>query len=411
MDAISEEELDTLLAERDPIDAMRVAALPLGPRLTAVLDEILRSPADLDSATREDPRASRDRRARRGGGRLGWTRRGRFAAGSAVAAIAAAGSLVGSGVLGSGTSTVAWLPSFDAAPAQAAELNRLAAAALSRGGPGKGQWLFMRYDVSEGTGTAVGNRQVNVRDHRIVQEWISANDVQRTRSIYRSFSFDTRKDRENFYGPDHKQFVGTGGLPGAPGSGSHVTDEADPSLGASPLAAQNMPQTRLGLLHRFHVLFDRDPTGYTKLPAAQQEVQFSNNFFGELATILADSTSGRQRAAALSDFGYVKGVQMLGTAHDSRGRSGIEIRYVWHGGGGQVNTLIIDPKTGDLLEQTMSELRASFPGEQGPIFPIADGEQRTTYLQRAIVGSMSALPGGRSQPYHGPPPRIAKGSK
>jgi hypothetical protein len=408
---ISEEELDALLAQRDPIDVERLAARSLASKLTVLREEILQKAFGLEGANLLLPSATVPVRLfPKAGATPGLLRRRRLAARFTVgAAFAAAVSLVGINVLGSSTPTLSWLPSVAVAPAQAAELNSLASAAALVAGPGKTQWLYQRYEVSEGTGEAVGKTEVNVQDHRTVQRWTSSRDVQRTRSVYKSFTFDSPRDRANFYGADHAQFVGD--LPGAPGSGIHVTDEADPSLGPSPLAAQNMPRTKLGILHRFQVLFKRDPTGYTKEPQAQQQLQFAANFFGELALILADSTSGRQRAAALRDFAYIKGVQMRGAARDALGRPGIEIRYVWHRGAGQVNTLIIDPKTGDLLQETSSELHASRPGAQGPGFPIADGQQRTTYLQRAIVNSMTALPGGGHQPYHGIAPRIAKGSK
>lgn len=406
---ISEDELDTLLAERDPIDLSRLTATSLDSSLALLREDILQPVPGLQASGQPGPAGAGSLPARAVRLRGLRARRRRLSAGVILGSgLAAAGSLAGVSVLGSSSQPVGWMPSVAVAPAQAAELNRLASAATLRAGPGPGQWLFERTDVSEGTGTAAGTIEVNVRDHRAVESWTSANDVQRTRSVYRSFTFDTAKDRANYYGKDHSQFAGS--LHGGPGSGTHVTDEADPSLGSSPFAPQNMPSSSLGILRRFKVLFNRDPTDYWKEPRAQQKLQFAANFFGELMTILGDSVSSRQRAAALKDFAYVKGVQMLGTARDAIGRHGIGIRYVWHGGAGQVYTIIIDPKTGDLLQTTMSELRATFPGAQGPVFPVADGQQRTVYLQRAIVNSMTALPGGGSQPYRGIPPTIGSGT-
>lgn len=401
---ISENELHTLLAERDPIDLTRLSAASCESSLAWLREEIVDGAARPRELNQGAPGSvsSLMRNARR---RRLLPRR-RLPGLLMASGLAAAGSLVGVSVLGSSSQRIDWWPSVAVAPAQAAEFHRLASAAALRAGPGPGQWLFERTEVSEGTGTASGKTQVNVRDHRIVESWTSANDIQRTRSIYQSFTFDTPKDRANYYGPDHSQFVHN--LDGAPGSGTRITDEADPSLGPSPLAPQNMPSSARGILRRFKVLFNRDPTDYWKEPRAQQELQFAANFFGELTTILGGSVSSRQRAAALEDFAYVKGVQMLGETRDAIGRRGIELRYVWHGGDGQVNTIIINPKTGDLLQATISQLRAALPGAQGPVFPIADGQQRTVYLQRAIVHSMTALPGGGSQPYYGRPPTIGK---
>jgi hypothetical protein len=412
---ISEDELDALLAQRDPIDTTRVSSLPLTVTLVALREEVMRD----DAAGHRSERLARTRTSRRG--RRFWVgdstriapRRTRLVLGfTASAAAVAAASLIGVNVFGSGASRVTWLPAVAVAPAQADELNKIAVAAAQHAGPGKGQWLFQRYEVSEGSGTAVDKTEVNFRDTHTVQEWTNANDIQRTRSVFTSFRFDTPQDRANFYGRDHAQFARS--LPAAPGTSSRVTDEADPSLSGSPLAAQNMPETELGILHRFEVLFDKDPTGYAKEPLPERNAQFANNLFGELAVIVANSTSERQRAGALKAFAYVKGVQMIGAHKDAYGRTGIEIRYVWDGGTGQINTLIIDPKTGDLLQQTNAEIRASAPAAnnpQAPVFPVADGQQRTTYLQRAIVNSMSDLPDGGSQLYHGAPPRIAKAPK
>jgi hypothetical protein len=410
---ISEDELDALLAERDPIDTTCLSALPPA-TLTALREEILRNAAGRRRDALVRTRTFRGaRRPRAGGSTRTPSRRTRLVLGfTASAAAVAAASLIGVNVFGSGASTAVWLPAVAVAPAQAAELNKIAVAAAQQAGPRRGQWLFQRYEVSEGGGTSVGKTEVNFRDTHTVQEWTNANDIQRTRSVFTSFRFDTPQDRANFYGPDHPQLARS--LPGAPGTSSHVTDGADPSVGASPLAAQNMPETELGILHRFEVLFDRDPTGYAKEPLSERNVQFAANLFGELAVILADSTSERQRAAAVKTFAYVKGLQMLGARNDADGRAGIAIRFVWHGGAGQINTLIIDPRTGDLLQETSGDIRASPPAannQQAAVIPVADGQQRTTYLQRAIVNSMSALPGGGSQPYHGAPPRIAKGLK
>ena len=409
---ISEEELDALLTERDPIDTARLSAPPA--TLTALREEILQNaPGHRREALLRTRKSGGARRFQAISSSRTVSRRTRLVLGlAASAATVAAVSLIGVDVSGPGASTAVWLPAVAVAPAQAVELNRIAVAAAQQAATRRGQWLFQRYEVSEGGGTAVGETEVNFRDTHTVQVWTNASGIQRTRSVFTSFRFDTPQDRANFYGPDHAQLVRS--LPGAPGTSSHVTDGADPSLGASPLAAQNMPETELGILHRFEVLFDRDPTGYVREPLPERRVQFANDLFGELAVIVANSTSERQRAAALKTFAYVKGVQMLGARKDADGRAGIAIRYVWQSGSGQINTLIIDPKTGDLFQQEIAGIRASPPAvnnPQAPTFPVADGEQRTTYLQRAIVNSMSALPGGGSQPYHGAPPRIAKGSK
>ena len=74
------------------------------------------------------------------------------------------------------------------------------------------------------------------------------------------------------------------------------------------------------------------------------------------------------------------------------------MQYVWTHNSGMRTTLIIDPKTGNLLQQVTTPLRA-LAGT-----PPADFYQRTVYLQRAIVASIASLPGGGTQPYDGASP-------
>ena len=164
---ISEDELDALLAQRDPIDTTCVSSLPLTVTLVALREEVLRD----DAAGDRSERLVRPRRSRFcvGGSTRTASRRTRLFLGfTASAAAVAAASLIGVNVFGSGASTATWLPAVAVAPAQADELNKIAVAAAQHAGPGKGQWLFQRYEVSEGSGTAViGESRFQVSPHDI----------------------------------------------------------------------------------------------------------------------------------------------------------------------------------------------------------------------------------------------------
>jgi hypothetical protein len=167
-----------------------------------------------------------------------------------------------------------------------------------------------------------------------------------------------------------------------------------------------MPDTRVGILDRFKQLFAAEAARWPKKDRAEFETQSGASMFGELARILEQSTSSRQRAAAFKALAYVPGVQMLGNRKDVTGRTGLAIRYVFKGGGGagQVQTLIVDPHSGDLLQDATSDVR---PANH---LTVAQSLNRTVYFTRSIVKSMTALPRGGSVPYHGVRPTIVKGT-
>jgi hypothetical protein len=128
---------------------------------------------------------------------------------------------------------------------------------------------------------------------------------------------------------------------------------------------------------------------------AQLRTQLASGLFDVLVMILEQSTSERQRAAAFKALAYVRDVQTLGIRKDSRGRAGLAVR--WNDWAGlSVETLIVNPSNGNLLQDTQENSR-----------PIGDHVTvvRTVYLARAFVRSMTAAPDGRSVPYHGPEPK------
>jgi hypothetical protein len=354
---ISDRELDALLAEHDPLCDVALDSAQLDAALMALQDEIR-------------PRASEIHlRSRR-------QRRMVFVTGAAVAACAAALASVLSFTGGSGSGIGLQLA---VSPAQAAELDRIAHRAAQAAGPGPGQWLYERYRTSEAGGANVGRLVVNTHDTSITQQWTGPTGQQRIRTVVESWAFDTAHDRA-VYKANRSRF---GSIEASPGQ---VSDDAMPSTGGKiPLAAQNMPDTPAGIVARFHKLDHRLGDGPV----------FGADLFGEIVRLLTSSTSQTQRGAALSAIKYVRGVHVLGARRDQLGRPGTAIEDSFNG---QITTVIVNEQTGNLLEMTVRDTKPSLD------FPAKDAFIQIVYLARAIVGSMTALPHGGHQPYHGPPP-------
>jgi hypothetical protein len=387
---VSEADLDALLLAANPVDGGVVYSRAVGHGLTAVRSSIL----DTELEERPLDRSSRRLVTHRMGRR-------RFVIGFAAAACVGAALLFGLGGSGSGAN-YDWMVAVT--PAQAAELGRVAAVTAQQSGPGPGQWLYQRYEVFEGYGAGWDKVFVSFRETRMVQQWSNANDVERTRSRYTSFAFDTARDRATYrkyraeLGPDL-----TGDGRDGPLKPGDVTDDADPSEGSSPLSTQDMPDTRAGILDRIRQALETAKSHDPKKEQAQIQKELGLSIVSEVTLILQQSTSERQRAAALKALAYARGVRMLGIRKDVRGREGLAIRYVWSGpGAGRVITLIVDRSSGDLLQDTQISLR---PANH---LTVAQSLSRTVYFTRAIVGTMSSLPGGGSVPYHGGAPTIAK---
>jgi hypothetical protein len=313
--------------------------------------------------------------------------------GLAVVVAATVVSLLGLGGQSGRVARSDWLVTVT--PAQASELDRLAAATSQEAGPGKGQWLYQRYEMFAEEGLS-WQRGAFVAFHTMTetQHW-SRGRVQRWRTVTIRFAFDTPRDRVTYL--KYRSHF----LPGLNDEGGvrsgRVTDTAEfrPSTSTSPLySPQEFPDTKLGIMDRFKQLVTADEA---RLPPsrfrAQLKAQLSSGLFGVLLTILEQSTSQRQRAAAFRALAYVRDVQILGSRKDIRGRIGVAVRL---DEGDSVETLIVNRLDGDLLQDTQE----NFPptGNHVTIF-------RTVYLDRAVVKSMTTALGGRTVPYHGPQPK------
>jgi hypothetical protein len=362
---ISDHELDTLLAARDPLHNVALDGPGLDAALTALGGEI--RPTAVQT-------------------RVWSRRRGRhlvlaMGAGLVVCAVVLASVLSSGGGSGDGVG----LP-LAVSPAQAAELNGIAerAAKIQVAGPGPGQWLYERYETSSGGGEQSGEIVVNTHISFVTEQWMGPAGQQRNRTVVKSFGFDTPRDR-SVYEANRSRL---GSIEASPGQ---VYDQASPPIAKSPGAPQNMPDTTSGIVARFHKLDDRPGDG----------PRFGADLFGEIVRILTSSTSQTQRAAALAAIKYVHGVQLLGARDDALGRRGTAIQESENG---QVTTIIVNDQTGNLLQMSLRATKRS-TAKGTNLLPTKDSTLQLTYLSRALVDSMTALPGGGRQPYHGPPLR------
>jgi hypothetical protein len=362
---ISDHELDTLLAARDPLHNVALD----GPRLDAALTVL---GAEIRPAAVQTRVWSRRR-----GRRLVLA----MSAGLVVCAVVLASALLSGG----GSSDGVGLP-LAVSPAQAAELNGIAerAAKIQVAGPGPGQWLYERFVTSSGGGEQSGDIVVNTHITFVTQQWMGPAGQQRNRTVVKSFGFDTPRDRA-VYDANRSRL---GSIEAATGQ---VSDQASPPVGRTPLAPQNMPDTTSGIVAGFHKLDKRPGDG----------PRFGADLFGEIVRILTSSTSQTQRAAALAAIKYVHGVQLLGASDDALGRRGTAIQ---ESDNSQVTKIIVNDETGNLLQMSLRYTKRS--SAKGTNFaPTKDSALQVTYLTRRLVDSMTALPGGGREPYHGPPVR------
>ncbi len=319
------------------------------------------------------------------------------AIGFAVAVLAAVVSLVGLNNPGGNTTGLSSL--LTVTPAQASELDHIAARTAQQAGPGVGEWVYQRYETRFRGGLSWEGAYVGY--HRVydTQQWTGGgNDIERVRQDFTEFGFNTPEGRAAFV--KYRSRL----LPELTDSGPQrgVTDAATRTPLVSPYAQeapQNFPNTASGILNHFKRLFAADKARFAKKYQAQYQSYFGVGLFNVIVALLARSTSEQQRAAAFKALAYVPNIKMLGDRKDIRGRTGLAIRQnAWSSG--SVETLIVDRSSGNLLQDTVTQ---------------SDLRNRTTvirtvYLQRAIVNSMTAVPGGHSVPYHGPEPKTADGT-
>lgn len=375
---ISDRELDEILSERDPLDNACLETRSVKPPLARLGHDIATGP----SLLQESP--SPVRRVR--------TRHRLPLAAAAVVVVAAALTEVR---LLAGGSTQSMLPGVQLPVAQAAQLDRIAQATAAEASAGHGKWLYLKVTSTVHQGISATNSPVVFYSvTQTVQDWsASAAGPTRVRITFSNFAFASARSRAR-YDSDRRLFDGLlAPLPLAPGHtavadamlprGAEVSpiDIGGSSNSKTPLSS--LP-TQPGALVR--LLGDQDVKGLFPGNPAQRKKQrqlvIDNEAYGEwhgLSQILIASTSARQRAEAYRALSLVRFVHVAGKRRDSLGRLGTAVTF--HSPGpGPTETLIVDPRTGDLLQED---------GGSGGV---------TVWLARAVVGSDVDLPGGGKQP-------------
>lgn len=379
---ISDDELDALLIERDPLNTSRLDAGQLKTVL-ARLGQDISATSHCAPTPRHRPRVTH---------RLSLI----AAAGFAVAAA----TLVGVSLLGGG-STQSLLPKLQLPAAQAAQLDRIAQATAAGPSAGHRKWLYVKLMTTEHQGLQVMNSPVVFYSvTETVQNWsASATGPTRVRVTFSDFAFASAHARAVYQ--SHRAIFARAmaPLPLAPGhtavadarfqrgAGVSPTDIGDGSISKVPLSSLPTDPERLVRFLGREKLKGYHP-GSKRLTASlrrwQHQFVINNEALGEwdgLSQILIASTSAQQRAEAYRALTLVRFVHVAGERRDSRGRRGIAVNFKLPGSDSPPTaTLIIDPQTGDLLQDNSGS---------GSV---------AVWLARAAVDSDTALPGGGEQP-------------
>lgn len=231
-----------------------------------------------------------------------------------------------------------------------------------------------------------------------VQEWsASAAGPTRVRVTFSDFAFASAHARSVYESRRTIFARALAPLPLAPGHTAVAdatiqrgvavspTDIGDGTESKVPLSSlPTDPEALVKLLGREDLKGFHPGTKQRTAAQRRQQQQFiiDNQAFGEwdgLSQILIASTSAQQRAEAYRALTLVRFVRVLGERRDPRGRLGTAVSFRIPGGS-PTATLIIDPQTGDLLQDNSGS---------GSV---------TVWLDRAAVDSDTDLPAGGKQP-------------
>jgi hypothetical protein len=303
---------------------------------------------------------------------------------------AAVASLVGVETLTGGAGSAGF--PLAVPPAAAAQLGQVAHAAAAEAMPGPDQFTYLAYKLEVTADPSFGGASVDYTYAQIVQSWNGSvpHDAGRGRDTSEGISFATPQDQANYLA-----------------NKSAFDSEFSRSVGME-LAGTDDP-TATGLLGD-SVYPPRAPKENGNLSQIQEEVEAGTerpngpqalladltasldaqpeDLWAGLFTILRDSTNAQLRATAYQALSYVPGTKVLGNRTDQLGRVGVAIQFTSGYANSGPDTIIVSPSTGYLLEDDNS------------INTPKDGvSERDVYLQRGIVNSVTALPGGGSQPF------------
>jgi hypothetical protein len=316
-------------------------------------------------------------------------------AGVATALLAVV-TLVGVQVLvgGNGGSS---LP-FAVPSAAAAQLKQVARAAAGQSTPAAGEWEYLAVKMEATQTVSAAGARITFTDSETIQSWTATSGVERQRISGRRFSFLTPQDKAAYLA--HKAAFDAYLLGFGPASTRDIQDQMFPSPHTRAPAWETSPPSDPHAL--LNELWSEELAAYPE-EAAHPEVAGlpvtlnalrSDVSWGALSQVLLSSTSAKLRSRAYAALAYVSETKVLGHQSDQLGRPGIAISRA-SDNTRRNQTLIVSPSTGDLLEQDGSVTsRRVVHG-----VPAAALTTHEIFLQRSIVKSHTALPGGGNQPF------------
>jgi hypothetical protein len=382
---LSDDDLDRLLAARDPVDPSVLRTELVSGWLVELHTSLLDSPAPTS---------------------VPWTGRLRSRARVArlrltvgVVALGAVAAVVVGLVVLEQSSSLAGAP-LSVTPAAAETLDGLARAAEAGGstrplGPHQYEYVkLISYQL--GGVNAPGALDIDFRYRSVVQEWVNRDGQHRTRSAYTGFACLRGYDCGIYRA--HRSILRKDLLSESQAPGD-VVDTVYPrgdGPNGSIVNGHELPTTAAALLKAFRREISKEvrsvPAHFRKTAAKAYTTPaaVSSFEFGAIDQILAGSLSASQRAAAYTDLKYVGGLRVVGVRRDVLGRTGIALQHKESIG---VAQMLVDTEDGELLQD---EFWATKP-EAGE--PTNVAIYRNVYLQRAVVNSMQSLPNGKRVPY------------
>jgi len=382
---ISEDDLDALLGACDPLDREAFSGARLDSVLAA-LHESVRTPAS--------PAVVPARRLE--GTRYALRRRLVVAAAVAVGVVVVA--LAGLDRSGGGSTEPTPLAVPPAAAAVLGRLARVSAGADTSTRPLTAREYEYVTSVEEQlnwTGSAFGDRWT------IQQQWLQPDGQGRDRSAYTSSARPTSAQIAAATGPAGR-ILGAGSdviYPATPRQDGGVAARDDYVPAGLPGGAQALLRT---LNAEFQAQARMIPSRWRRQWVDENR---QNLLFENLERILTGSTSSLQLAAAYSVLSHMPGIRVLGSRRDLLGRTGLAFEIPNPAGarGGWLDEMIVEPSTGRVLESAEVQWHPGPFNSTGGPPTVSAGTTvvATVYLQRAVVNSIEALPGGGRIPYHG----------
>jgi hypothetical protein len=279
--------------------------------------------------------------------------------------------------------------SFAVSPAAAAQLKRVAHAASVQPMPASGQWEYLTIKEENVGGITAANQTVIYNDTQTIQTWYGANGDARQRIATDGFSWATPQDQATYLA-NQAAFDSTDEAVLKEMTPGVFEDHFFPSNGVSTPAWGTTPPTDPQTL--VTDIWDQYVSANGPGPQPGLAGEKPEVLWDSLTQLLLSSTSAQLRATAYQALAYVPYTTVLGAQTDQLGRSGIGISFT-HDSSGTIQTLIVDPATGDLLELDRTQKADGNGFQAGAV------TQREIFMQRAIVSDDDELPDGTYQPF------------